>query len=648
MSLSPKPKFFPTCRIVVCLALIFATGCDALRSANPGNANIGNAAAPFGAPAADEAVSALGQIARDIEEADIVKVVGDKVYALNRYKGLIIIDVANPDAPAVLGTLDLRGRGVEMYVIGQRIYAILSADFYYALRDGPGFGGPGNPMLVDAGAPSSPPLPEPDFDGSQLAIIDISNAASPTLLGKINLVGYANQSRRVGDIIYVVGSNLYTHGYAEDEAALIPEDGFVASVNVADPDNIVPVERKTFSANSLDIHVSATTIFAAGQEYDANSGGTITHIQAIDISDPAGVIAMRGTVDVPGRIRNRFYMDEFDDVLRVATESDGFGFRSAKLYTYDASNLDAITPLGQVEIIQGESLEAVRFDGPRGYAVTFLRVDPLFVIDLSDPANPSVTGSLTVPGFSTHLEPRGNRLIAVGIDDTDGRRPAIAYYNVEDPANPSELGRVILGPPGSYTESDATYDEKAFKIVDALGLIAIPFNHVEYPDIPGGPIPTPLNDTMTQSDAIVALPQCISGVQLVDFSDTALTQRGSFEQEGRVQRVGVIGPRVFALSQAQFQTINIADRDHPIVAGKADFFDADEMLIYGNDCGYYGGIPFPGPGPGFDFVTSLLNGLCGTMSLLPMMILPLTLCAAKRSRLIRAATVRERRGTRNL
>src|SRR6185295_13039132 len=98
--------------------------------------------------------------------------------------------------------------------------------------------------------------------------------------------------------------------------------------------------------------------------------------------------------------------------------------------TFDLSDLDNVTPLGQTQIMQNESLEAVRFDGPRGYAVTFFRTDPLFVLDLSDPANPIVAGNLEVPGFSTHIEPRGDRLIAVGIDDTDGQRPAVAYYDV--------------------------------------------------------------------------------------------------------------------------------------------------------------------------------------------------------------------------
>ena len=216
-------------------------------------------------------------------------------------------------------------------------------------------------------------------------------------------------------------------------------------------------------------------------------------MQYADISDPGGEITLRDDWMVPGHIRNRFYMDDHQGTFRITTESGGFGFREVRLYTYDLADPDAVTALGDTLIIQGESLEAVRYDGDRAYAVTFLRIDPLFVIDLSDPANPAVRGELEVPGFSTHLEPRGDRLIAVGIDDTQGRRPAVAYYDVSDPANPSQIGRVILGPPFSFTESDAVYDEKAFKIIDDLNLILIPFSHVEFDVIEPGPgaVPPP-------------------------------------------------------------------------------------------------------------------------------------------------------------
>lgn len=597
-------------------------GCDALQWADSrgGAGAQGDFNSPSQAPqdgsSESTADTAAEQLARDIEEADIVKIAGDKLYALNTYKGLLVVDVANPDAPELVGELDLRGRAVEMYVNGAQAYIVLSADYYY-------------PYLLGAAEPGAQtiradgPMPQaPDFEGSKLAIVDLADPTAPSLQGKINLVGYASESRRVGSVIYVIGSNYVPWGF-DRPAGQSTDEGFIASVNVADPSNIIPVERKTISGNALVMHTSAAGLFAASQVWDDDTGGTNTLIQAVDISDPAGTIALRGTVEVPGTIRNRFYLDAYENALRIVTDSWGFGFRQIRVFTYSLADLNNITALGQANIIQDESLEAVRFDGPRGYAVTFFRTDPLFVLDLRDPAQPIVTGQLEVPGFSTHIEPRGNRLIAVGVDDTDGTRPAVAYYNVEDPENPSQLGRVVLGPPGSFTESDATYDEKAFKIVDQLGLIVIPFKHVEWT----GGSEVPLSGGIS-SDSTTGAPEgytCLNAVQLVDFSDTGLAQRGWFEHRGRVQRVGVIGPRVFALSQVALQTVDITDRDNPVKAGQADFFSEDDMPFYADDCGWYDywpdviDLPSNGTVNPMQFLINIfVNGnLCGTVSVLP-------------------------------
>jgi hypothetical protein len=574
------------------------------------------AGAPAGQPipgAADAGNNA--EIAREIEEADIVKVVGSLIYVLNRHRGLLIIDVSDPAAPFIAGELDLRGRGVEMYVLGPHAYVLLSADYYYAYR---GVVGPA------AAAAENSLVPPPDFDGSQLAVVDISDPSAPALKGKINLVGFANASRRVGNVIYVVGTNAAPFGpmpLREGDW----QEGFVASVNVANPDDIVPVERKTFSGHSLNVHVSQADLFAASTEYDFQAGDAITRVQIVDISDAAGTIAIRGSVRVPGTIRNRFYMDDYQDVLRVATESWGFGFRTARLFTYDISNQNDIKPLGQIEIVRDESLEAVRFDGPRGYVVTFFIIDPLFVIDLSNPANPVVTGKLEVPGYSTHIEPRGNRLIAVGIDDTDGWRPAVAYYDVSNPQDPKQLSRIVLGPPGQYADSEAIYDEKAFKVVDPLGLIAIPFGYTEYTSGPGGGVggspPSALSIIPNSSQY-----RCYNGVQLVDFNDSGLTQRGAFDHHGRVERVGVLDDLLFALSQSAFQTVDIRDRDEPAAVGDLAFFDEEEMNAF--ECGYYGPIGIEPPwtdwvdvSMGFPFPMILrifLDGdPCGTISILP-------------------------------
>lgn len=623
----------------------------------------GGAPAGFGAPAADPLApgvaadeSSGGDVVRDIEEADVVKIVGDKLYALNQYKGLLIVDVADPDAPALLGSLDLRGRGVEMYVIGDRVFVLLSADAYYAYYGGdvvPPMAAI-EPMPGGVGVASSGQAipPRPDFEGSQLAVVDVSVPTDPTADGKINLVGYANQSRRVGDVIYVIGSTLnYYDGLLAPGADNNNDLGFVASINVADPANPQAVERKSIPGDGQLMHVSTTAIYAAGYGYDNDSGDTTTDIQVVDISDPAGAIVLRGTFSVPGLIDNRFFMDDFEKTFRIVTESRGFGFRQVRLFTYDVSDPDNVPPMGNVKIIEGESLQAVRFDGERAYAVTFLVVDPLFVIDLSDPANPKVAGELEVPGFSTHMEPRGDRLIAVGIDDTDGNRPAVAYYDVSDPANPSQLGRVVLGPPGSYTSSEATYDEKAFKVIDELGLIVIPFHHENYnqtfADEPvgmnvGGSAEGDVAPIAPEASDAVYDVQCTNGVQLVDFSDTDLTQRGMFENTGEVNRVGMIGDRVFALSAFGLQTVDISDPDNPKPTGSAMFFDDAEMANLNTCYGYYGGPIAIDPGIDntqpvvlfFDAqaVQALLNALntCGALPGGVALVIPISMLLMRR------------------
>lgn len=666
----------PVALVLSAIALVFQAGCDPAtqqalnvagdgRTASQNDASTG-APAGFGVPAADPLSPAFesdnstgGDVVRDIEEADVVKVVGDKLYALNQYKGLLIVDVADPDAPTLLGSLDLRGRGVEMYVVGDRAFVLLSADYYYAYYDevvlSPDIAiEPVLPGDVSVASSGQAIPPRPDFEGSQLAVVDVSVPTDPKTDGKINLVGYASQSRRVGDVIYVIGSNLnYYGGFYAPGAETDQNQGFVASINVADPADPQAVERKTIPGDGQLMHVSTTSIFAAGWGYNNDSGETMTDIQVVDISDAAGAIALRGTFSVPGSIDNRFYMDDFAGTFRIVTESWGFGFQQVRLFTYDIADPDNVQPMANVQIIQGEGLEAVRFDGVRAYAVTFLRVDPLFVIDLNDPLNPKVTGELEVPGFSTHIEPRGDRLIAVGIDDTDGNRPAVAYYDVSDPANPTQLGRVVLGPPGSYTYSEATYDEKAFKVLDDLGLIVIPFHHEEYPTFGNetgvddgfagdGAVPPIEPRASTAADAIYE-PQCTNGVQLVDFSDTELVQRGVFDSIGEVNRVGLIGDRVFALSAFALETVDITDRDNPKIAGKASFFDESEMQNINTCWGYYGG-PFE-IDPGiidntqpvvlfFDAqaVQALLNALnsCGAVPGATAMMIPLSMLLMRR------------------
>lgn len=97
----------------------------------------------------------------------------------------------------------------------------------------------------------------------------------------------------------------------------------------------------------------------------------------------------------------------------------------------------------------GEQVYAVRFVGERGYVVTFREIDPLYVLDLSDPADPRIAGELELPGFSQMLLPLDNGLLlGLGREaDTQGRHLGLQFtlFDVADAAAPRVISNQTLG-----------------------------------------------------------------------------------------------------------------------------------------------------------------------------------------------------------
>jgi Beta propeller domain len=124
--------------------------------------------------------------------------------------------------------------------------------------------------------------------------------------------------------------------------------------------------------------------------------------------------------------------------------------------------------LGKDEAVQG-----VRFAGPLAYVVTFRQTDPLFVVDLADPAHPRVAGSVGLLGYSAYLHPLGNGLLlGVGQDATaDGGRTGLlmSLFDVSNPAAPRLLDRVTL--PGAWAQVES--DTHAFTYADGLALVPL-------------------------------------------------------------------------------------------------------------------------------------------------------------------------------
>jgi uncharacterized secreted protein with C-terminal beta-propeller domain len=131
-------------------------------------------------------------------------------------------------------------------------------------------------------------------------------------------------------------------------------------------------------------------------------------------------------------------------------------------------------------IAEQETIYATRFIGDRLYMVTFKRIDPFFVIDLSTPAAPKILGKLKIPGYSDYLHPYdANHIIGIGKETgttewggVSTRGIKLALFDVSDVGNPKQLDKVEIGDPGS--DSAALSDHKAFLFDRAKNLLVIP------------------------------------------------------------------------------------------------------------------------------------------------------------------------------
>jgi inhibitor of cysteine peptidase len=183
--------------------------------------------------------------------------------------------------------------------------------------------------------------------------------------------------------------------------------------------------------------------------------------------------------EVPGQTLNQFSMDEYNGNFRIATTTNNWRTESLNhMYVLDG-NLNIIGKLE--DLASGERIYSVRFMGDKAYMVTFRQIDPLFVIDLSNPTNPAVLGFLKIPGVSDYLHPYDEtHVIGVGRDATEQGRITgmkLSLFDVSDVSNPQEISKYIIGERGTYSE--ALNDHKAFLFSKEKNLLVIPVREYE-------------------------------------------------------------------------------------------------------------------------------------------------------------------------
>ena len=242
-------------------------------------------------------------------------------------------------------------------------------------------------------------------------------------------------------------------------------------------------DAETIYATKSAMYVT-TSEFRFGDLSDDNvrwGANYRTSIHKFGLSDEGASYIASGAVT--GSVINQFAMHEYQGTFYIAT-TDGASWWGNRDLT--ESKVTAFEPnertkrlkkVGEVgNLGRGEQIFSVRYIRDTAYIVTFREVDPLYVLDLSNPKKMKVLGELKIPGFSSYLHPVApGRILGVGQDATNTGSllgAKVSLFDVSDKKNPKELS--VWSLTGSY--SDAEWDHRAFLYWKQQGVAVMPIS----------------------------------------------------------------------------------------------------------------------------------------------------------------------------
>jgi uncharacterized secreted protein with C-terminal beta-propeller domain len=253
---------------------------------------------------------------------------------------------------------------------------------------------------------------------------------------------------------------------------------------------LAPTDSTGVMTDGRIVYASLSSLYVATEPWTARPvparpttapDTATTQIHSFDISDPDRTRYL-ASGQVPGYLLNQWSMSEDQGVLRVVSTDApawwGPGQPDSQSFlTTLRARAGTLARLGQVGGLgKGDRVYAVRMIGDTGYVVTFRRIDPLYTLDLHDPAAPKVLGELEIPGYSSYLHPVGSDLllgigqyVAPNANEPSGTQ--VSLFDVKNPRHPTRLAEARLGQGWSAAESD----HHAFLYWPATGVVVVPF-----------------------------------------------------------------------------------------------------------------------------------------------------------------------------
>lgn len=392
-----------------------------------------------------------------------------------------LFDVSDPANPDGVTNLSIDGYLIASRRIGETIYIVSRYTPYiegYSLYPGTEKEKQNNAALL-AGTSLSDLLPDIRInDNEKVDLVTPENCYLPPM---------PKDAVATPDIITITAIDLGSPETPKSSCIV----GQAETVYVSQQSLYLATTRYRYSLMPISSAVRMTVAYSSPEVE------TDLHKFSMDASQPV----YSGSGVVPGHLgweqdKKSFRMGEKDGYLRIVTSLGETWDDSARTMLTVLKESETAGEGRLVEVSRlpndahpepigkpGERLYAARFLGDRAYLVTFRVTDPLYVVDLKDPADPYIAGELKISGYSDYLHPVSeNFLLGIGKDavpDTgtsgwgDSGRGAwyqglkLSLFDVQDPANPVELDSMVIGKRG--TDSDALIDHHAFAYIPPLG-----------------------------------------------------------------------------------------------------------------------------------------------------------------------------------
>ncbi|MEO8614857.1 MAG: beta-propeller domain-containing protein [Luteolibacter sp.] len=504
----------------------------------------GNPLSPAMQAAPGASMDSVGAIVP--EEADIWKTDGSTVYFFNQLRGLQVLDLTNPADPLLTASLRLPAVGQDLYLL-------------------PGSGDRRLVLLTESWSQTG-------GQSTRINLVKVSGSVAEIIQTQ-DVPGNLEDSRLAGNRL-ILATTEWNAPSADSAISWTSSCRLSEWLLTGDQAPQKAAETLIDGANPL---ISSGPDWLAVAAHP-NGLWDISEVSVFAVR-PSGLVLMAPPFRTVGAIANKFAMNWSNNVFTTVSQKNWNIDRwspTTTLENFRVWSPEAVrplvleAPLGKLELAKGESLFATRFANDKAYIVTFLRTDPLWVVDLSDPMNPTIAGQIEVPGWSSHLEPIGDLLFSIG---WEAGTVAASLFDVEDPTSPKLLRRINLGNPGTYSE--ALWDEKALKVLPDAGLALIP---------------------LTSYDSGTGTSQPVVQLLDIDVANGELTKRGSIAHAFEARRADLIGGAVVSISQRVLVAAEITDRDAPAVLSEVTLawpvdrvLEAGKFLVQIEDGGWYSG-----------------------------------------------------------